>query len=92
MPSNSREYVQAHYGKKYWGTPSEIHKVSLRVRARRKMVKKWLVKPWDNLEVDHIQSTSKWNWDSNLRVISKLRNRIAWQKKAVRSRLANNKK
>lgn len=49
------------------------------------MVKKWLVKKWDWKEVDHIKSTSAGNWPANLRVISRLRNRVLGQKKSTES-------
>lgn len=91
MANNSKEYNKENY-EKYWGSSKAIKARSLRNQARAIMEKRWLVCKWDNLEVDHKNGTTKWNWDANLRVISRLRNRIAWQKKATRSRLVNNKK
>lgn len=83
MPTNSKEYVRKNYGKKYWWTKEAINKVKARVQARRIMTKKWLVKPWDWKEVDHKNGTKAWNWASNLRVISRLKNRILGQKKRM---------
>ncbi len=79
--NNSKEYNDKNY-KKYWGNPKAIKARSLRNKARRIMEKRWLVKKGDNLEVDHKKWVNAWNWDWNLRVITRLKNRILWQKKA----------
>ena len=89
MPSNSPYYVKKHYGKKYWGTKEAIDKVKARVQARRIKEKDWSVKKFDWKEVDHIKWTKAWNWKSNLRVISRLKNRIDGQKKAMAARKKN---
>ena len=90
MPSNSKSYVRKHYGKKYWGTKEAINKVKARVQARRIMEKEWKVSKGDSSkEVDHINWTKAWNWKSNLRVISRLKNRVLWQKKAMAARKKN---
>jgi len=89
MPSNSKAYVRKHYGKKYWWTKEAVNKVKARVQARRIMEKEWKVSKGDWKEVDHIRGVEAWNWKSNLRVISKLKNRIAWQKKSMLARKKN---
>ena len=91
MPTNSISY-QHKVADKYYKNPKARKANALRKAARRIMEKKWLVKPFDWKEVDHKQWTAKWNWASNLRVISRLKNRILWQKKATASQLANNNK
>jgi len=63
----------------------------MRVLARRKMEKLWRVHKGDNLEVDHKRGIKGWNSLSNLRVITRLKNRRLWQKKATKSQLRNNK-
>jgi len=83
VPTNSKDYVRKNYGKRYWWTKEAIDKVKARVQARRIMTKKWLVSKGDWKEVDHKNWTKAWNWDSNLRVISRLRNRVLGQKKAM---------
>jgi len=90
MSNNSKAYREKNK-KKYWGSSQYLKDQVKRVQARRLMVKKWLVKPWDNKEVDHINWATKWNAPSNLRVITKLRNRQLGQKKATKSQLKNNK-
>lgn len=89
MPTNSKEYVRRNYGKKYWGTKEAIDKVKARVQARRIMEKEWKVSKGDWLEVDHRNWIKAWNWKYNLRVISRLKNRIDWQKKAMKARKKN---
>ena len=79
---NSKEYNKKNYKKYRWSKQAILAR-SLRNKARRIMEKRWLVKKGDNNEVDHKKGISAWNWKSNLRVISKLRNRIDWQKKAM---------
>lgn len=85
MPTNKIEYVRKNY-KKFWGNRKTLDKIKARVQARRIMEKEWKVTKGDWLEVDHINWTKAWNWKSNLRVISRLRNRIDWQKKAMKQR------
>lgn len=82
MTTNSIEYNKKNY-KKFWWKPEHIKARSLRNKARSIMAKKWLVKKWDWKEVDHKAGTNAGNWPENLRVISRLRNRILWQKKAT---------
>lgn len=91
MGTNSKSYNDKVY-KKYWWNPKAIKARSLRNKARRIMEKRGLVKKWDSKEVDHRNGTKAWNWAGNLRVISRLRNRIDWQKKSIKARLANNQK
>lgn len=85
MPTNSKDYMKKNY-KKYWGTSKAIKKRVRQNEARRIMEKKWKVSKWDWKEVDHIKWTEKGNWNSNLRVISRLKNRILWQKKAQKAK------
>ena len=75
MPTNSLEYQRAVYDK-YYGTKQALKKRALRNAARRKMEKAGLVKKGDGKDVDHINGTEKGNGDANLRVISKLKNRV----------------
>lgn len=89
MPSNSKEYIKANK-KKYWGSSQYLKDQVKRVQARRLMVKKGLVSKWDGKEVDHINWASKWNAASNLRVLTRLKNRQLGQKKATKSQ--NSKK
>lgn len=79
---NSKEYNKENY-KRFWWKPEQIKARSLRNSARRIMEKRWLVKKGDNKEVNHIKWTNAWNWDKNIEVISRLRNRINGQKKAM---------
>lgn len=81
MPTNSKEYMKANYSK-YWGTAAAIKKRVLQNAARRQALKEWKVKKNDNMEVDHIKWTEKWNWKNNLRIITMVKNRRLWQKKA----------
>lgn len=82
MPANSKEYMNK-YMKEYQKSPQKRHEKVLRTLARRLMMKKWKVAIWDWKEVDHIHWVSKWNHISNLRVITRLKNRRLWQKKAM---------
>ena len=88
MPTNSKEYNKKVY-KKYWGSKEWIAKRVKQNAARRLMARLWRVKKWDWKEVDHINWTEAWNWKSNLRVISRLKNRVLWQKKAMLARKNN---
>lgn len=90
MPTNSKEYWNA-YAKAHRTVKTLRDKV-LRTQARRIMIKKWLVKVGDGKEVDHVHWTKNWNHPSNLRVISRLKNRRLGQKKATISQLKNNGK
>lgn len=89
MPSNSKEYREKNK-KKYWWSLQYLKDQVKRVQARRLMVKKWLVKKADGKEIDHIRWASNWNAPSNLRVLSRLKNRQLGQKKATKSQ--NSKK
>lgn len=86
MPTNSLEYQRANY-KKYYGTKEAIKKRVQRNAARRLMIKKGKVKVWSKLDVDHINWLKAWNWEWNLRVISRIKNRILGQKKAMKNRV-----
>lgn len=81
MATNSKEYNKKNYSK-YWGNDSAIKDRTARNAARRK---KWL-KVWDPREVDHKNWVDGWNWESNLRVISRETNRKLWAEKAIKSR------
>lgn len=85
MATNSKEYNARVYSK-YWGSAKALKERAARNAARRLMIKKWKVKKWDWKEIDHKNWVSKWNWEWNLRVLSRLRNRINWQKKAMKNR------
>jgi hypothetical protein len=85
MPTNSKEYMRDNY-KKFWWTTKAIKDRAMRNSARRLMIKEWKVSKWDWKEVDHKNWISKWNWKWNLRVISRLTNRILGQKKAMKDR------
>ena len=85
MTNNTKEYNKKNY-KKFWGNSKAIKARSLRNKARRIMAKRWLVRKWDWMEVDHKNWIKWWNWDWNLRVISRLKNRIDWQKKAQKAK------
>ena len=89
MPTNSKEYNKKVY-KKYWGSKEWIAKRVKQNAARRLMVRLWRVKKWDKtMEVNHIKWTEKWNGMRNLEVISRLKNRVLWQKKAMLARKNN---
>jgi len=90
MPSNTPEYIKANK-KKYWWSSQYLRDQVKRVQARRIMIKKWLVKKGDGKEIDHIKWAKNWNAPSNLRVLTRLKNRQLGQKKATKSQLANNK-
>lgn len=82
MPTNKPEYMKKNY-KKFWWTAAAIKKRVTQNAARRIMIKKWKVSKWDGKEVDHKNWTENGNKASNLRVLSKLKNRVLWQKKAM---------
>ena len=86
MPANSKEYMNR-YMKEYMKSPQKRHEKVLRTLARRIMEKKWRVQKWDWLEVDHIKWVSFWNNLKNLRILTRLKNRRLWQKKAMIWRL-----
>lgn len=88
MPSNTDEYRKANKHK-YWGSSQYLKDQVKRVQARRIMVKKWKVSPGDWKEVDHVNWAKNWNAPSNLRVLTRLKNRQLGQKKATKSQ--NNK-
>ena len=86
MPANSKEYMNK-YMREYTKSPIKRHEKVLRTLARRLMMKKWKVSKWDWKEVDHIKGVSHWNKLSNLRILTRLKNRRLWQKKAMIWRL-----
>jgi hypothetical protein len=87
MVTNSKEYNKKVYHR-YWWTISAIRDRVKRNAARRLMVRKNKVKDWDKtMEVDHKKWIEWGNWSSNLRVISRIKNRILWQKKAMKNRV-----
>ena len=88
MPTNSKEYNSRVY-KKYWWSKEWIQKRVKQNAARRLMERLWKVSKWDWKEVNHIRWTKAWNWKSNLEVISRLKNRVLWQKKAMAARKKN---
>lgn len=75
MPTNSLEYQRENYSK-YYGTKKALKKRALRNAARRKMEKAGLVNKGDGKDVDHIKGVEKGNGDGNLRVITRLKNRV----------------
>lgn len=94
MDTKAQEYRKNPKNKrKYWSDSQYLRDQVKRVQARRLMVKKWLVKPWDWKEVDHINWAKAWNSPSNLRVLTRLKNRQLWQKKWIKNYLKkkNNK-
>jgi 5-methylcytosine-specific restriction endonuclease McrA len=66
----------------YNATPENVKKRDMRNAARRKMAKAGLVSKGDGKDVDHIKPVRSGgtNAQSNLRVLSKSKNR-AWNKK-----------
>lgn len=87
MTTNSKEYNKRVY-EKYWGNKKAIRDRVARNKARSIMIKKWKVSKWDWKEVDHINWIKWWNWNWNIRVISQLKNRVLWQKKAMKDRVS----
>lgn len=85
MGTNSKEYMHR-VAEKYYKNPKARARNAFRKAARRIMEKKGLVKPFDGKEVDHKRGIGWGNWDWNLRVITRLRNRIAGQKAAQRAK------
>ena len=79
-PRTAREKTRAYYKKeykKYQGTKKAIKERSKRVMARRKMIKAGRARVGDGKDVDHKKSLSSGggNGTSNLRVISRSKNR-----------------
>ena len=60
---------------KFEKKPSEIHKRVLRNAARREMLRAGRVHKGDHKDVDHINGTKSGNSSSNLRIVSRHRNR-----------------
>lgn len=83
MATNSKSYNKANY-KKYWWSKSAIKKRSKQNKARKMSG----LKKWDPREADHKKPLSKWwsNKKSNIRIISRKKNRQMWAK------IANKKK
>lgn len=83
MATNSKAYNKKNY-KKYWGSAKAKKQRAQRNKARKMA---WL-KKWDPREADHKKPLSKWgkNTKSNIRVISRKKNRKLWAK------IANKKK
>lgn len=77
MPTNPPHYMNKYYKKhkKKWNNPTEIHKRVERNKARRMMKKKLGRNPKG--DVDHIKSLKSGGSTtmSNLRVLSKKKNR-----------------
>ncbi len=71
---------------KYYGTAKALKDRAQRNAARRLMIKKWKAKVWDGKEIDHKKWLAGWNWMSNLRSISRIRNRLDGQRKAMKWR------
>jgi hypothetical protein len=89
MATNSKAYNKKNY-KKYWWKPSQIKKRTEQDKARRMS---WL-KVWDPREADHIKPLSSW-WTttkSNIRIISRKKNRSLWAKIANRKKWSGYKK
>lgn len=80
MPTNSKKYYEKNKYK-YFVWPKARSKSKMRMRARRIMEKAWKVSKWDWKEVDHKDSNPNNNSVSNIRVISRYKNRRLWAKK-----------
>lgn len=87
MPANSPEYALK-YNRRYRKKPGKLADMAQRQRARYAAEKAGKVSSWDSKEVDHINWTKAWNWQGNIRVISKVANRADWARKAIRKRKA----
>lgn len=69
----ARDYAKEY--RDYQGTPEQIKRRAGRNKARRLMIKKGKVKKGDGKDVDH-QNHDTWdNHPSNLRIMSKNKNR-----------------
>jgi hypothetical protein len=86
-PEYMREYAKKHYKKYFWNAKA-IAKRSSRNKARRILLKgkksKW--------EVDHKNGNALDNSPSNLRLISRKKNRVLWWQKSAKVKAAKKKK
>jgi len=80
MPTNKPDYYEANKHK-YWTSSKANEKSKYRKRARRILEKAWKVKPNDGKDVDHIDGNVKNNKPSNLRAVTRKKNRKLWAKK-----------
>lgn len=85
MWTNTKKYNKKNYSK-FWWKPSQIKDRSERNKARRKMEKEWKAKKYDGKDVHHVKGLSWWNGKSNLRVISRKKNRQLWAKASLRAK------
>lgn len=60
---------------KYESSPEQIRRRSMRNKARRKMLKKYGKAALEGRDVDHVSGVGRGNSDSNLRIVSKHKNR-----------------
>lgn len=79
MSQKARNYKKEY--RDYHGKPEQIRHRSNRNKARRLMIKAGRVKKGDGKEVDHHDSNPMNNSRSNLRIMSRHRNRIKGDKK-----------
>ena len=79
MNSPARDYRQEYDD--YHGKPEEIARRAARNKARSKKKKKGLMNLGPNDEVDHIDNNPENNSPSNLRVVSRHKNRTRSHKK-----------
>lgn len=69
----ARDYAKEY--RDYQGTPEQIKRRAGRNKARRLMIKKGKVKKGDGKDVDHKNHNTHDNRPSNLRIMSKSKNR-----------------
>jgi hypothetical protein len=70
--NSGRDYT---YDKAYQKQPEQAKAQAARKRARRKLEKEGVVKPFDGLDVDHKNGNPNANKRSNLHAIPKSKNR-----------------
>jgi len=69
----ARDYAKEY--REYQGTPEQIKRRAGRNKARRLMIKKGKVRKGDGKDVDHKNKNTLDNRPSNLRIMSKSKNR-----------------
>lgn len=83
--AKSRNYAREY--KLYHSKPKQIKRRAQRNAARRVMAKKGAVRKGDGKDVHHVSGSTANNKASNLRAISKHRNRSFHRKGAAKGRL-----